>query len=92
MSEDVEFLRNIGPKSARRLREVGIATAARLRRLGSVAAYRRLKHAFPREVSLVMLYALEGALLGCHWNHLPDGRKEALLQELEADHSRSRRA
>ena len=66
------------PASIRQLREVGIEDAATLRKLGALAAYRRLKHAFPREVSLVMLYALEGALRDCHWNHLPPGVKEKL--------------
>jgi len=59
-----------------------------LRRLGALAAYRRLKHAFPREVSLTMLYALEGALRGCHWNRLPPGIKE----KLEAAATRDQRA
>lgn len=78
MRDDLTALKNIGPASARQLREVGIADAAALRKLGAVAAYRRLKHAFPRQVSLVMLYALEGALRDCHWNRLPDGVKDSL--------------
>lgn len=78
MSDDLLRLKNIGPATVRQLRDVGIESAAALRRLGALAAYRRLKHAFPREVSLVMLYALEGALRGCHWNRLPPGVKEKL--------------
>ncbi len=78
MASDLIKLKNIGPASIRQLREVGIEDAAALRKLGAIAAYRRLKHAFPREVSLVMLYALEGALRGCHWNRLPPGIKEKL--------------
>jgi DNA transformation protein len=78
MTSDLLHLKNIGPASARQLREVGIEDAATLRKLGALAAYRRLKHAFPREISLVMLYALEGALRDCHWNHLPPGVKEKL--------------
>ncbi len=78
MARDLIELKNIGPASVRQLREVGIADAAALRRLGAIAAYRRLKHAFPREVSLTMLYALEGALRDCHWNRLPPGVKDAL--------------
>ncbi len=78
MTSDLLRLKNIGPASLRQLREVGIEDAATLRKLGAFAAYRRLKHAFPRAVSLVMLYALEGALRDCHWNHLPSGVKEAL--------------
>ncbi|HEY1382046.1 MAG TPA: TfoX/Sxy family protein [Dongiaceae bacterium] len=79
MPADLLRLKNIGPVSVRQLREVGIEDAAALRKLGALAAYRRLKHAFPREVSLNMLYALEGALRGCHWNCLPPGVKEKLL-------------
>jgi DNA transformation protein len=71
-------LKNIGPRSAGQLREVGIDDAAQLRRIGALAAYRRLKHAFPREVTLVMLYALEGALRDCPWNRLPPGVKARL--------------
>jgi hypothetical protein len=78
MMDDLLRLKNLGPVSARQLREVGIEDAAALRRLGALDAYRRLKHAFPREVSLTMLYALEGALRNCHWNHLPPGVKEKI--------------
>ncbi|WP_119303599.1 TfoX/Sxy family protein [Dongia deserti] len=78
MTDDLQRLKNIGPASIRQLREVGIEDAATLRKLGALAVYRRLKHAFPREVSLVMLYALEGALRDCHWNRLPAGVKERL--------------
>jgi DNA transformation protein len=78
MSDDLLRLKNIGPATIRQLRDVGIENEAALRRLGALAAYRRLKHTFPREVSLVMLYALEGALRGCHWNQLPPGVKEKL--------------
>ena len=76
--DDLTALKNIGPASARQLREVGIDSAAALRKLGALDAYRRLKHAFPREVTVVMLYALEGALRDCHWNHLPPGVKDRL--------------
>ena len=77
---DLIRLKNIGPASVRQLREAGIEDEAALRKLGAIAAYRRLKHAFPREVSVVMLYALEGALRGRHWNQLPPG----VMQRLQA--------
>ena len=77
-------LKNIGPASVRQLREVGVEDEASLRKLGALAAYHRLKHAFPREISLVMLYALEGALRDCHWNHLPPGVKENLQSAAKA--------
>jgi len=78
MPADLSRLKNIGPVSARQLHEVGIENAAALRKLGAFAAYRRLKHAFPREISVNMLYALEGALRNCRWNHLPPGVREKL--------------
>ena len=84
MASDLIRLKNIGPASIRQLREVGIDDTAALRKLGALAAYRRLKHAFPREVTLVMLYALEGALRDCHWNRLPPGVKERLQAAAKA--------
>jgi DNA transformation protein len=84
MTDDLTRLKNIGPASARQLQEVGIGDAAALRKLGAQGAYYRLKHAFPREVSLVMLYALEGALRNCHWNRLPPGVKDELKSAANA--------
>ena len=78
MTADLLDLKNIGPASVRQLREVGVATPAALRKMGAVATYRRQKHAFPRQITLVMLYALEGAIRDCHWNRLPPGVRESL--------------
>lgn len=90
MPDDLTTLKNLGPASARQLRDVDIPDAAALRKLGALAAYRRLKHAFPRQVTLVMLYALEGALRDCHWNRLPPGVKERLKKAAESAASRHR--
>ncbi|MBI2256538.1 MAG: TfoX/Sxy family protein [Proteobacteria bacterium] len=84
MKQDLTRLKNLGPTSTRQLKEVGIETEADLRQLGAVAAYRRLKHAFPRQISLVMLYALAGALHDCHWNDLPPGMKESLKADAKS--------
>ena len=78
MKDDLTTLKNIGPASARQLRDVGIENGMELHRIGALDAYRRLKHAFPRHVSRVMLYALEGALRDCHWNRLPPEVKDRL--------------
>jgi hypothetical protein len=40
-----------------------------------------VKAIHPREASLVLLYALQAALLDCHWNDLPPGMKESLKAE-----------
>lgn len=85
MKDDLTTLKNIGPASASQLRDVGIETVAQLRKIGAIDTYRRLKHAFPRHVSLLMLYALEGALRDCHWNRLPPGVKDRLKQAAAGD-------
>ena len=82
-------LRNIGPATARQLVELGIADEAALRRFGPVAAYRRLKFANPRGITLVALYALHGALTDTHWAALPAEVKDALRREAESEAAES---
>jgi hypothetical protein len=77
-------LRNVGPKSAAWLRQVGVRTQGDLEEIGAVAAFIKVKRAGFRP-SLNLLYALEGALLGCHWQQIPDDRRQQLLAEAEAE-------
>jgi DNA transformation protein len=81
----VHLLLNLGPVTARRLADVGIADEAALRKIGAVAAYRRVRHEFPRETSLVLLYALEGALTDTPWLELPDQVKSRLRQAVDRE-------
>jgi DNA transformation protein and related proteins len=76
-------LLNVGPKSAAWLRQVGVRTAEDLQALGSVGAFMKVKRAGFRP-SLNLLYALEGALLGCHWQQLPEHRRGELLIAVDA--------
>jgi len=62
------------------LHAIGINTYSDLKEIGSVEAYRRIKGR-GINVSKVMLYALEGALLDLHWNELALDLKEQLVQE-----------
>ena len=71
-------LRNIGPKSAAWLRQTGIRSQEDLEAVGSLAAYVRVKRAGFKP-SLNLLYALEGAILGCHWQEIPEGRRDELV-------------
>lgn len=71
-------LRNIGPKSAAWLRQTGIRTQEDLEAVGSLAAYVRVKRAGFKP-SLNLLYALEGAILGCHWQEIPEERRNELV-------------
>jgi DNA transformation protein len=76
-------LRNIGPKSAAWLRQVGLRTEEDLRAAGTVDAFMRVKRAGFRP-SLNLLYALEGALQGCHWQEVPTERRQEMVQAVEA--------
>ncbi len=80
---DPRNLRNIGPKSAAWLRQVGLKTAEDLRAVGSLEAFIRVKRAGFKP-SLNLLYALEGALLDCHWQEIPAERRGELLIAADA--------
>ena len=71
-------MRNIGPKSAAWLRQVGLRSMEDLAAVGSVEAFFKIKRAGFKP-SLNLLYALEGALLDCHWQQLPEARRSELL-------------
>ena len=77
-------IRNIGPKSMAWLRQTGVRSLEDLQAVGSLAAFVRIKRAGFRP-SLNLLYALEGAILGCHWQEIPEERRTALVQSAEAE-------
>lgn len=76
-------LRNIGPKSAAWLRQVGLRTEEDLRAIGALEAFVKVKRAGFKP-SLNLLYALEGALLDCHWQEIPAERRSELLVAADA--------
>ena len=51
---------------------------------GSLSAYVRIKRAGFKP-SLNLLYAMEGAILGCHWQDLPEARRSELILAAEAE-------
>ena len=83
MTATAPKLRNIGPKSAAWLRQVGLRTFDDLASIGAVEAFMRVKRAGFKP-SLNLLYALEGALLDCHWQQVPDERRSELVHAAEA--------
>ena len=78
-------LKNLGEKSAKLLKEAGIETPQDLRKAGSDLAYKILKHRFPRDVSLLFLYAMEGALQDRHWNSFSAEEKASLKATTEGE-------
>jgi DNA transformation protein len=76
-------LKNLGMASVNILHSVGINTREDLEQLGVVAAYQKIK-ARHLNVSKVMLYALQGALMDVHWNELSPELKARLVSEAES--------
>ena len=66
---------NLGPKSAAWLHAAGIRPRDDVARLGPIETCRRMRAA-GQPVSVLLAYALEGALAGCHWNALPWATKQ----------------
>lgn len=79
-------IRNVGPKSAAWLRQVGVRSLEDLRATGVVATFMKVRRAGFRP-SLNLLYSMEGALLDCHWQEVPEARRSELLQAVEAAES-----
>ncbi|MGD8175587.1 TfoX/Sxy family protein [Marinimicrobium sp. ARAG 43.8] len=77
-------LKNLGMATVNILQAVGINTREDLQQVGAVQAYRRIL-ARDINVSKVMLYALQGALMDRHWNDLPSDLKRQLVNEAEQD-------
>jgi len=78
-----EKIKNIGPKSMAWLRQTGIRTLEELKITGSLSAYVRIKRAGFKP-SLNLLYAMEGAILGCHWQEIPEARRSELIIAADA--------
>jgi DNA transformation protein len=75
-------LPNFGPKSQQMLVQAGINTIEQLRELGAVRAYLQVKHSW-KGASLNLLWAMEGALTGRHWQDVARNDRLRLLLELE---------
>lgn len=78
---NIAALPNLGPKSAQMLVLAGIHTLGQLRELGAVRAYVQVKRA--GNVSLNLLWALEGALSSRHWQEVAKHDRLRLLLALE---------
>ena len=75
-------LRNLGPKSEAMFVAIGIRTPAQLAARGSLDAYLALRQS-GQQVSLNLLWAIEGALTNRDWRQVIRDDKLRLLTELE---------
>ena len=76
-------LLNIGGKSAAWLRQVGLRTWDDVAAIGPLEAFMRVKRAGFKP-SLNLLYALEGAMAGCHWQQVDVNRRAELAAQAQA--------
>ena len=81
---NVEHLKNIGETSAQWLHDAGIHTRTDLEEIGAVMAYKVIQHQRPQKVNIMLLYALQGALMDVHWNALPPDLKAQLKHDAKA--------
>ena len=86
MMTELTSLQNIGKTMALKLKSVGIETADQLQALGSRKAFSKLKKKYSNDkaMSLVHLYALEGAVTDTAFNQLSADVKESLKQYCDA--------
>lgn len=85
--DQLERLRNLGPRSAAWLNLVGIHSISNLREIGALPAFLKVEEA-GLAPSLNLLWALEGALRNCHWTQLEPGLRAALLLSIDAARDR----
>lgn len=78
----ISDLPNFGPKSQQMLAQAGIHTIEQLRVLGAVRAYLQVKRG-GGNASLNLLWAIEGALTGRHWQDVARNDRLSLLMQLE---------
>jgi len=79
----IRDLMNMGPKTEQWLAAIGIHTEDDLRNVGVIKAYCQLKAHDPMKINLIMLWAMQGALMGINLNNLPKEIKEDLKKQLE---------
>ena len=82
MQSELLGLKNLGMASVNILHAIGVNNYSDLSEVGAVEAYCRIKSR-GINVSKVMLYALQGALMDVHWNDLTPELKAQLVEEAE---------
>lgn len=79
---DISSLPNLGPKSQQMLITAGICSIDALKKMGAVRAYLQVK-ATGAPASLNLLWAIEGAVSGLHWQVVAREHRTSLLMALE---------
>lgn len=75
-------LPNLRLATERMLKKAGIDDVESLEEAGAVNAYKAIQSSHSAEVSVELLWALEGAIRGTHWSVIPQDRRQELLSKL----------
>ena len=75
---------NLGPTTSAWLNAIGIYTVEEIDAEGVVEVYKRLKAAFPDQVSLNALYGLQAAVLNISWLGLTPDLKQQLKDQVDS--------
>lgn len=79
----IKDLPNLRLATERMLKKAGIESVENLEQVGSVQAYKAIQASHDTQVSLELLWALEGAIKGTHWSVVPQARRQELMSRLE---------
>jgi DNA transformation protein and related proteins len=75
---------SLGKASAELLVDVGVTTPEMLREVGAVEAWRRLRFAHGKRVTVTWIYALDIAIQGIPWKELSEARATQLAAAAKA--------
>ena len=75
-------LRNLGESSEKMLNEIDVYSLNDIKELGPIIICQILK-SHGHNVSPIMAYALQGAIMDLHWNEIPKDIKENLKEEFK---------
>ncbi|MCA9385983.1 TfoX/Sxy family DNA transformation protein [Candidatus Dojkabacteria bacterium] len=78
---DLTKLKNIGEVSAGWLEELGITSAKDIEEFGIYNIFDELQQR-GYGVTVILIYALQGALMDIHWNELPKEVKKEIDREM----------
>ncbi|WP_162046745.1 TfoX/Sxy family DNA transformation protein [Vibrio taketomensis] len=79
----IKDLPNLRLATERMLKKAGIEDVQQLHQTGSLEAFKAIRNSHTSEVSLELLWSLEGAIQGTHWSVVPLARREELLARLQ---------
>ncbi|GAB2664765.1 TfoX/Sxy family DNA transformation protein [Vibrio panuliri] len=79
----IKDLPNLRLATERMLKKAGIDNVEQLQQAGSVEAYKAIRETHSSDVSLELLWSLEGAIKGTHWSVVPQERRDELLSRLQ---------